>query len=76
MNIQEHVQKYKVYECVAGSYSYGTQIEGLSDHDSRGVFIGTPSQVLSVASLDGAVQQVQAEQEDEVFYELRKFMKS
>lgn len=58
-----------LFETIAGSYAYGTQVEE-SDQDLRGVFVATPG---LMGGLD-AVLQVTDERNDEVYYELGRFM--
>ena len=71
MTPKEMSNEYLVFRCLAGSHSYGTNIEG-SDVDTRGVFIAPPSHVLSCIN---KVEQVESSEEDETLFELRKFMK-
>lgn len=72
MNEKEFATKYKIFECLAGSHAYGTAIPGHSDVDKRGVFIAPPSHILTCIK---SIEQVEAEGEDTVTFELRKFLK-
>jgi len=58
-----------LFETVAGSHAYGTAVEG-SDRDLRGVFVATRG------LLDGLdrVEQVADARNDEVYYELGRFV--
>lgn len=68
---QRFAKEYAIYRCRAGSYAYGTQIEGVSDVDERGVFIAPPSHILSVIQ---SVEQAEDKAKDVVVFELRKFI--
>lgn len=57
-----------LFETVAGSHAYGTQLEG-SDRDLRGVFVATTG---LTGGLD-RVEQVTDERNDQVYYELARF---
>ena len=58
-----------VYECIAGSHAYGTNIEG-SDVDIRGVFIQPTDEVLA----GRYIEQVNDKLNDIVFYEIGRFL--
>lgn len=68
---QEFANKYLIYKCLAGSHSYGTNLPS-SDRDERGLFIAPPDYVLSCTK---SIEQVEKPNEDDVVYELKKFMK-
>lgn len=73
MEEKQFANDYLVFKCIAGSYAYGTQIDGLSDKDERSLFIAPPSHILSCYK---KVDQIEGSgDEDTVAYELRKFMK-
>lgn len=73
MNLQsDEFKQGIIFRCVSGSYAYGTQIEGQSDRDERGVFIAPPSRILSCTQ---SIGQIEDETEDTTIYELQKFMK-
>lgn len=72
MQEKELAEKYLVFKCVAGSHSYGTAIPGVSDLDTRGVFIAPPSHILSCIQ---SVEQCNDDTNDTVIYELQKFMR-
>lgn len=57
-----------LFETVAGSHAYGTQLEG-SDRDLRGVFVATAG---LLGGLD-LVEQVTDERNDQVYYEIGRF---
>lgn len=61
---------YLIFKGLAGSHSYGTNI-ATSDIDYRGVFVSPPSYVLSFIK---KIEQVESSIEDEVIFELKKFM--
>lgn len=67
----ELAQKYCIFQCVAGSRSYGTD-SAHSDLDTRGVFIAPPEYTLGCMK---TVEQVEVPGEDTVIYELAKFVK-
>lgn len=58
-----------LFETVAGSHAYGTNIEG-SDQDLRGVFVATRG---LLGGLD-RIEQVTDERNDQVYYELGRFI--
>lgn len=72
MQEQLLAQEHLVFKCLAGSYAYGTQIEGKSDIDTRGVFIAPPSHIVSVIQ---KVEQAEDRVQDVVIFELNKFMR-
>jgi len=67
--------KYRIFECVAGSYSYGTSVNTdsyHSDEDTRGIFVAEPSYIISCVR---SIEQEEDAKQDFVSYELRKFLK-
>ncbi|MCB1132879.1 MAG: nucleotidyltransferase domain-containing protein, partial [Verrucomicrobiae bacterium] len=58
-----------LFESVAGSHAYGTQIDG-SDRDLRGVFVATPGLLGGLDHID----QVSDGRGDETYYELGRFV--
>ena len=58
-----------VYECIAGSHAYGTNIEG-SDIDRRGVFIIPTDELLA----GRYIEQVNDKTNDVTFYEIGRFL--
>lgn len=58
-----------LFECISGSFAYGTFIEGKSDKDIRGIFI-VPQE--SLYGLDYPAQ-IADESNDTVYYELGRF---
>lgn len=68
---REFATKYLIFKCIAGSHSYGTALPE-SDMDTRGVFIAPPDYILSCTK---SIEQVEDAKQDEVIYELRKFLK-
>ena len=58
-----------LFDSVAGSQAYGTAVEG-SDEDRRGVFLAPPGFRLGL----DAIEQVSDERNDEVYYELGRFV--
>lgn len=71
MQAKELAEKYLIFKCLAGSHSYGTNIES-SDVDTRGLFIAPPENILSCIQ---SIEQVCDDKNDETIFELRKFMK-
>lgn len=69
MNTQEIAQQNKVYEVVAGSHSYGTNLP-TSDYDTRGVFIAPPEIAFSLFK---KIEQVEQKEPDTTIFEIRKF---
>ena len=67
---KQFAKDYLIFRCIAGSHSYLTNIEG-SDLDYRGVFIAPPSHILSCTK---NIEQVEDSTQDDVTYELRKFL--
>lgn len=70
----EHKQfvwdNYKIFECVAGSHSYGTSIEGVSDKDSRGIYICPPGYVLSPFN---RMDDIEDKENDRIYMDLKKW---
>lgn len=60
-----------IFKCLAGSRAYGTNIE-TSDTDTRGCFIAPPNKILSCFE---SIEQIEDKKNDEVLYELGKFIK-
>lgn len=60
-----------LFECITGSYAYGTYIEGVSDKDIRGVFIMKQEDLYGL----DYVEQVNDDKNDIVFYEIGRFLK-
>ena len=58
-----------LFDTVAGSHAYGTAVEG-SDEDRRGVFVAPESFIGGL----GSIEQVADERNDEVYYELGRFV--
>ncbi|MFD0893091.1 nucleotidyltransferase domain-containing protein [Luteolibacter ambystomatis] len=58
-----------LFDTVAGSHAYGTAVEG-SDEDRRGVFVAPSSFLFGLDS----IEQVADERNDEVYYELGRFV--
>ncbi len=58
-----------LFESLAGSHAYGTAVEG-SDEDLRGVFVAGDGLLMGLDS----VEQVSDERNDEVYYELGRFV--
>lgn len=70
MTVEELREKgWIVYECIAGSHAYGTNIEG-SDVDIRGVFIQPTEEVLA----GRYIEQVSDKLNDITFYEIGRFL--
>ena len=69
---QELADKYCIFKCTAGSHAYGTAIPGVSDIDTRSIFIAPPEYILSCVN---SIEQVESSEEDATSFELRKFMK-
>ncbi len=59
-----------IFECVSGSYAYGTNRSG-SDEDIRGIYV---QPVASMLSMFEVPSQVSDERTDIVFYTLRRFL--
>lgn len=72
MKERDFAKDYLIFKCLAGSHAYGTSLP-TSDRDERGVFIAPPDFVLSCVKSIGQGQ-VEHETEDDVVFELRKFM--
>lgn len=69
MTIQElRDRKLIVLECISGSRSYGLQLPG-SDTDLKGVFVLPEDEYLGL----NYTEQVSSENNDEMFYELKRF---
>lgn len=60
----------KIFECLAGSHLYGTNTPE-SDIDTRGVFIPSKEYFLGCYS---KIEQIENTKEDEVLFDLRKFL--
>jgi len=58
-----------LFECISGSRAYGTDLPG-SDTDIKGVFVLPKHQFYGL----DYVEQVSSEKNDEVYYELRRFV--
>ncbi len=58
-----------IFECVAGSYLYGTNIE-LSDKDIRGVFIPTKEYFYGFLH---KIEQIESKEPDTTYFDIRKF---
>jgi predicted nucleotidyltransferase len=60
-----------IYKVISGSHSYGTNTP-TSDVDIRGVFIPEDSYVFGIMRMD---QQISNDNEDRLFYDLRKYIR-
>lgn len=70
MTVEELRDKgWIIYECVAGSNAYGTNIEG-SDIDLRGVFVQPTDEILAGKH----IEQVNDKTNDITFYEIERFL--
>ena len=70
MNITELKNSNRIiYECVAGSISYGLNIQGKSDTDIRGIYINPPAEYLSLSEPS---QQISDDQNDVTYYSLKR----
>ncbi len=70
MTIEQLREKgWIIYECIAGSHAYGTNIEG-SDTDIRGVFIQPTDDILA----GKYIEQVNDRTNDVTFYEIERFI--
>ncbi|MGC4013078.1 MAG: nucleotidyltransferase domain-containing protein [Luteolibacter sp.] len=58
-----------LFDTIAGSHAYGTAVEG-SDEDRRGVFVAPQDFLFGLES----IEQVADERNDEVYYELGRFV--
>ena len=71
MDLQSIAQDNLLFKCIAGSYAYGTAIEGVSDVDYRGVFIAPIELIISCFL---KTEQVSDSTQDVQIFELRKFL--
>lgn len=69
MDVTKFASDYKIFECLAGSRSYGTNTP-TSDTDTRGIFIAPPEFILGCMY---NVEQVLDDKQDTQIYELAKF---
>lgn len=67
MNLFDHV----VYRCIVGSRAYGLDEPG-SDTDRRGIYVAPPELDWS---LEGAPEQIERDETQECYWELRKFLR-
>jgi predicted nucleotidyltransferase len=70
MDFRSIAENNLIFECTTGSVAYGTSVEG-SDVDTRGIFIGSPINIITPFY---PVEQVEGPG-DKVIYEFGKFMK-
>lgn len=71
MNVQMLKRSDKIiFECISGSHAYGTNIEGKSDLDIRGLYSLSKRDHLSLIELP---QEVSDDKQDIKYYELKKF---
>jgi len=68
---KELAEKHLIFKCIAGSRSYGTDLEN-SDTDVKGIFIAPPEYELGCFK---KIEQVEDTIKNEVIYELDKFVK-
>lgn len=70
MTVQQLRDKnWIIFECISGSHSYGTNIEG-SDTDIRGIFVLPTEEVLA----ERYMEQINDKKNDIVFYEVGRFL--
>jgi uncharacterized protein len=70
MTIQElKSRKLLLFECISGSKAYGTDLPS-SDTDIKGVFVLPLEDYYGLSN----IEQVNSEKNDEVYYELRRFV--
>jgi len=67
---RELAEKYRIFECLSGSYAYGTNLP-TSDRDLRGIFIAPPEYYLGLKKCE----QIEQKEPDRTLFELRKFVK-
>jgi len=60
-----------IFSFIAGSHLYGTNIEGISDIDIRGVFIPTKEYFLG---FNKKIEQIECKVEDTTHFDIRKFL--
>jgi len=68
MNAQQLAQERRIFTCLSGSFAYGLNTP-VSDEDTRGVFVGTPSNVCGLFPIENVEYDG-----DYVVFELRKFV--
>lgn len=59
-----------IFECISGSYAYGTAIPGKSDRDTRGVFVLPQDELYGL----DYIEQINDETNDVTFYEVKRFI--
>lgn len=71
MNFFNEYSSFVIYRCVVGSRAYGLDNDG-SDTDLRGIYLPPASHHWSLA---GVPEQIEAKENEEVYWELQKFLR-